>query len=226
MTRSPTALAPLALLCLALSAPLHAAPPTEPCTPVFSLSDCAGYLEAELLRNHPLLFSRKEGTLKLSLMDGSVRQFNDVPLNDAEDNTEQHVSYALLQYFPAIGYVLIDASYWEGGTYYLVDIKTGATTDVGGLVALSPDKRRFAVANVDIEAEYTPNLLAVYQITPDGLVNEFIETPDKWGASDIEWEDNEVVRFSRNYWGTSAIEKKTQRLRLVASEPEPAWKME
>jgi hypothetical protein len=217
----------IALLCLTLSTPLLARAEAEPCTPVFRMSECAGYLEAALMRAHPKLFARQDGTLKLHLADGQVRAFVDVPANEMEDNSEQQVSYALLQFFPEIGYALIDATYWEGGTYFLVDIKTGATTDVGGEVALSPDGRRFAVANVDIEAEFTDNMLAVYRVTGDGLVSEFLESPEKWGASDVLWEGNDVVRFSRNYWGgADTIQKKTQRLRRVAEKPKAVWEIE
>lgn len=224
MTRSLPSLpyAGAALLCLALSAPLTARA-AEPCTPVFSISDCAGHLEAELIRVHPNLFSRKDGTLRLQLANGHAHQFKDVPHNPENEYDEQQVSYSLIQFFPEVGYVLVDAAYWEGGTYFLVDMKTGATTDVGGEVVLSPDKRRFAVTNVDIEARFTDNMLAVYRVTADGLVNEFLESPDEWGASDVAWEGNNVVRFARNYWGDSDIQKKTQRLRLTATKPAPVW---
>lgn len=217
----------IALLCLTLSTPLLARAEAEPCTPVFRMSECAGYLEAALMRAHPKRFTRQDGTLRLHLADGQVREFVDVPVNDAEDNLEQQVSYALIQYFPEVGYALVDASYWEGGTSYLVDVRTGDATDVGGEVALSPDKSRFAVTNVDIEAEFTDNILAVYRVTADGLVNEFLESPEKWGASDVVWQGNDVVRFSRNYWGGSdTIEKKTQRLRRVAEKPKAVWEIE
>jgi hypothetical protein len=91
---------------------------------------------------------------------------------------------------------------------------------------LSPDERRFAVWNVDIEAEYTANVLAVYRVTADGLVNEFLANPDNWGPNDVVWEGNDVIRFSRNYWGASDIEKKTQRLRLVTQRPKAVWQIE
>jgi hypothetical protein len=70
-------------------------------------------------------------------------------------------------------------------------------------------------------------MLAVYRVTADGIVNEFLESPEKWGASDVVWEGNDVVRFSRNYWGGSdTIEKKTQRLRLVTQQPKAGWEIE
>ena len=188
---------------------------------------CPEYLEAALIRQYPKLFVRQGGVLNVYLLNGRVQHFKDTPLNEKEDNIEKFVSYSLQEVFPEIGYALINVSVWEGGTYYLLNLKTGVQTDVGGEAVISPDKRRLAVWNVDIEAEYTANVLAVYRVTASDLVEEFRVSPDDWGADDVVWQGNGVIRFTRNYWGESDIEKREQILRLVdTGKSQPAWRLD
>ncbi len=46
-----------------------------------------------------------------------------------------------------------------------------------------------------MEAGYTPNVLAVFKLQPDGLVEEYRVTPEDWGAGDINWVNNGEISF-------------------------------
>ncbi|MFH1076790.1 MAG: hypothetical protein V1753_08150, partial [Pseudomonadota bacterium] len=111
-----------------------------------------------------------------------------------EENTAGK-DYSFVAYYTEIGYGLIEVQHWEGSTNYLVDMKTGKETDIIGYPTLSPDKKRIAVENADLESGYTDNVLSVYEIRPDGLVAEFIEKPKEWAPVNLRWINNQEITF-------------------------------
>jgi len=172
--------------------------------------DCSRFLESRLLQQHQNLFTRKNGSITIKLINGSTVTFKDVGI-DSEDVR----LYAVVKFFPAISYALVSAAYWEGSQYYLIDIRSGAQTEIEGDAAVSPNGQRIAVWNRDLDADYAPNALVVYRISTSGLFVEFKATPEDWGPDSLRWVGNDSIAFSKTYRGEIGVESKHHKLRIV-----------
>ncbi len=155
--------------------------------------ECSRYLENELAREHPQLFSRQGSKLVISLTSGGMKTYVDVA--DEKNHGVGGKWFNLVRYFPQIGYGLIAVQFYEGGTYYLLDLGTGRDEDIIAEPVISPDRKRIAVANVDLESRYTPNVLSVFRLQRSGLITEFIAKPDDWGPGNLRWIGNEEISF-------------------------------
>ena len=198
----------IAFCILALVAPIAGYARTDCPKRIKNYHECSRYLESLVVQSHPNRFLRKSSSLQVKLLDGKVEHFDD------KSNSDDVTAYAAVRYFSDINYALIAVAFWEGGTYYLLNMTTGTKTEIGGDAVLSPDKRRIAVWMNDIEAEYSPNVLAIYRISSGGLVAEFMENPKDWGPGNVSWSDNRAVRFTKNYWGANGVQTKRQTLRF------------
>ncbi|MGV3742613.1 MAG: hypothetical protein ACO1NO_09925 [Burkholderiaceae bacterium] len=162
-------------------------------TTIHNSYQCSQYLERELAKEYPTLFSRQAQQLTISLLNGRKKTYTDIP--DAPNYGANGKWFTLVQYYPEIGYALLGVQYYEGDTYYLVNLKTGEETNIVSYPVLSPDRKRIAVANVDIVSGYTPDFLAVYELQPSGLKTEFYAKPDDWGADSVRWVSNDEISF-------------------------------
>ncbi|HKJ92033.1 MAG TPA: hypothetical protein VJ957_02640, partial [Longimicrobiales bacterium] len=100
-------------------------------------------------------------------------------------------------YFPGIGYYVVAHYMYEGSQYVLVSRRTGHRQAVFGIPVPSPDSQRLAVANADLVAEYTPNVLQVWRVGAQGLTREYEVQPEDWGAEDPRWLSPDTIAFTR-----------------------------
>jgi len=154
---------------------------------------CSQFLETELAQEFPKLFTRAGLQLVISLANGRKKAYVDFP--DEKNHGAEGKRYNFVQYYPEIGYGLIAVQYYEGGTYYLVNMTNGNDKDIISTPKISPDRKRIAVANVDLESRFTPNVLSVFELRSDGLVTEFLEKPADWGPGNLRWENNQEISF-------------------------------
>lgn len=188
----------------------------EPICPTHTQNyhECALYRESAILQAHPRLFVRKDGSLTVRLLNGKALHFQDVPADSEGQNADDVVGYAVVKYFSDIKYALISLAYWEGNSYCLLNVANGAKTPVGGDAILSPDKRRIAVWNMDIEAGYSPNILGVYRISNKEPIQEFLVKPNDWGAEAVAWKNSKTLEFSKTYWSNDGFQTQTHSLRF------------
>ncbi len=166
---------------------------------------CAKYAEKALSKQYPTLFKRINDKLIISLSNGNKKVY--INTNQEEGSG---AGYSFVQYYPDIGYGLVDRQEWEGGWQLLVNLKNGKELSLTNRPTLSPDKKRLAVTNVDLESHYTKNKLAVYRLEPSGVVTEYVQTPTDWGADSERWISNTEISFVK-YTGSSmdnGLEKK------------------
>ena len=155
---------------------------------------CAVYLEEKLAKKFPDLFLREGGRLVITLNNGKKKTFIDIP--DEERDGEQGMWFNIVDYYPDIHYALVAVHFFEGQTHYLVNRGSGSETEIISSPVVSPDKKRIAVANEDLHAEYTPNYLAVFRLHSDKLKKEFEVIPEDWGARDLRWVNNQELSFT------------------------------
>lgn len=99
---------------------------------------------------------------------------------------------------PGLGADLVERSFYEGGAYLLI-FPGGAPIGVAGPPLLSPDGTRFVTWQMDLVAEYDPNILQIWRRTPGGARLELAVTSEDWGPSDVEWLDGASLRFRQNF---------------------------
>jgi hypothetical protein len=180
---------------------------------VDSTFDCAKYLEQEIRKKYPTRVRRNGGILEIKPSAAPAKVFKNI-----DSDSDDFRSYQLTKYFPEIDYGLLETTYYEGGTYELIDMKTGKLSNIGGDALPSPDQQRIAVAHADIEAGYAPNVLSVYLVTPNGLIKEFDMRPTEWGAEDIKWDSSTSISFNRRYWKKDDIAKAKHKLQFQGSD--------
>lgn len=186
---------------------------------------CLKYAEDFLAKKHPGLFCRKGENLVLKLSNCEFELFK----NRTDDSdVENFVSYFFDQYFPDIHYGLLYDSFYEGGTYELVSLDTGTRTNVGGDVVLSPDKRRLAAFFSDLEAGFSPNVLSVYLVTPNGLIEEFKGQPEEWGPDDLKWTDGKTIEFNKVTFSGTGFKKEKHNLQFLGEDisKQGNWKID
>jgi hypothetical protein len=81
--------------------------------------------------------------------------------------------------------------------FLLVNNKNGNQCDVPGKPVLSPDSKRFAIASIDLEAKYNPNILVIYRLDKDSCRVEYSIEPADWGASKVRWINNNSVEYKK-----------------------------
>lgn len=156
--------------------------------------ECYLHRERQLSREYGRHFYRKGRTVYVRLANGRITSFRDVPEDDIQ-SVDTVKLYALVKYFPAVGYWLVAVQFYEGSTYLLLNAKDGTATTVEGEALLSPDKRRFVVFSFDIEAGYSPNVLSIYRLAGARLIQEFVDKPTDWGATEVAWKNSTTVTF-------------------------------
>jgi hypothetical protein len=129
----------------------------------------------------------------LPLADGGVATFVD----DDRPASNQANYHTYRTYYAGIGYYLVAHYMYEGGQYVLMNRRTGRRQAVFGVPVPSPDSQRLAVANADLQAQYTPNVLQIWRVEPDRLHLEWQVQPDDWGAEDPRWITPDTLAFTR-----------------------------
>jgi hypothetical protein len=165
----------------------------ELCDTIDNALQCGRAIEAHQLPGAPTGVHRTGDSLVLPLLDGGVATFVD----DARPSSGEANYHTYRTYYAAIGYYLLAHYMYEGGQYVLVNRRNGQRQAVFGVPVLSPDNQRLAVANADLDAQYTPNVLQVWRVEPDGLRLEWQVRPDDWGAENAYWLGPDTVAFTR-----------------------------
>ena len=187
--------------------------PDECPSTIHNLYECSRYLEAKTASLYPKLLSRKGGVLSVNLESGRTKSFVDVDVSADGENWSEVKMYALKRYFPAAHFALIDVTYYESGSFILLNMVSGDEYPMNGDVSLSPDNKRVAVWNYDLGPVSGPNSLSVYVIERLKLVQEFLLMDESWGVEKLKWRDSGTIDITaQEYAGNDWVsEHKTLR---------------
>jgi hypothetical protein len=179
--------------------------------------ECYLYKESQLAKRYGNLFYRKgkAQNLHVRLGNSQIKVLKDVP--EIEGVERVAYSHVLVGYYPDVNYWLVAIQYIEGSSYFLLNGKNGREFKVDGETFLSPDKTRFVVANFDIEAGWSPNILSIWRVEEDRLIQEFSVEPEEWGATTVIWEGDSTVRFSKTSWSKDGDQYVTEAKRLIGA---------
>jgi hypothetical protein len=164
--------------------------------------ECAEYLENSII--HTLNFAKRvEDTLYISTRGGKK-----LTLQSKKIPEESSCLYYLVDFLRDIDMVVVYCQYWEGDTFFAIHLIEGKPIDIHGYPNVSPDKKQFVTATIDLEAGYTPNTISIYGITGQGYSPMWSIKPEGWGARDLEWKNDRTIRFNKTTLDSSFKYKK------------------
>ena len=147
---------------------------------------CAMGFERRLMEDYPDLIERKYGFLRVKLHSGDYFKIYDKneAFNALEVSTDEK-------------YLVLREQYFEGNTWHLLNLKTGKLIETRGYPYFSPNNDKVVCIEQDVFANYSPNVLDLYEIKDDTLVKVFsgISKNDNWGPGKVTWINNEQVSF-------------------------------
>jgi hypothetical protein len=120
------------------------------------------YIENKMLSVHGSLVNRKNEKLIFKLDNGLKKVFADKP--DFPDREQYGIYYFFDKYYPEINSYLVQYYGMEFGGFKLINKTNGLMIDIPNRPIVSPDRKHFILFNVDLESEYTPNVIKIYEL--------------------------------------------------------------
>jgi len=163
---------------------------------------CAQAIERHLLADPVHGAHRLGSELVIPLLNGGT-----LSLRDSAPDMPTGVWYTYRTHLPSIRYHVVEVHYYEGGTYLLVNGRSGKKTFSNGLPVVSPDNRRVAAGNVDLEAEFSPTTVQVWRLEGDSLTLEWehnflasgAASDSTWGPGDVRWQTRTEIVLTKEY---------------------------
>jgi hypothetical protein len=139
----------------------------------------------------PGLARRDGNALIVSLFPSGSTAFTD------SDDPVNGRSYSLWDYLDGINSVVIYVTAGDTASFALLQRTTGRLVDLPAEPRLSPDRQRFAVA--DVCAQHCGNEIAVWRVTRDGFRKELRWTPGAaWSDAGATWRDADTLQIEFN----------------------------
>lgn len=177
------------LICLPLIADAAPLTPTEiaaACAGAEDASHCGRLVETLQLARLPGLARRDGKTLTVSLFPSGSTSFAD------SDDPVHGRSYSLWDYFDNINSVVLYVTAGDDARFALLQRATGRLVELPAEPRLSPDRQRFAVADVCPRA--CSNEIAVWRVTRDGFRKELRWNPAaRWSDAGVRWRDADTL---------------------------------
>ena len=147
--------------------------------------------EATAIGSAPPRVHRSRGLLLIVGRNGDTLSLrDDIAPGDA------YVRYVYERFDPRLDAHLVRAGFYEGSSVLFVADSTAAKKDLDESPIVSPDGRRFAVASLDLEAGYEPNLLEIWNPGTTMATPEFThDFGQAAGPDSVAWVSNDTLRF-------------------------------
>jgi hypothetical protein len=139
---------------------------------------------------------RVENRLSIRLDNGEVADFV-----DEQSTPEAAELYSYVGRFDSIGYDVIAIQFYEGGSYWLLNSKTGLRTPANGVPVVSPKGDRMVATSVDLSAGFIPTRVEIWKIQGNNLVSEYAYefTEEDWGPGDPVWVGDDRIVLPKIY---------------------------
>lgn len=158
--------------------------------------------EADAIRKSGAGVRRAGPRLILPVASGRPEVFDSVWPNASGHNESAYEDYRFDGLSPDREFLIVRATYYEGGKVFWISRKTGVRTDMGGEARPSPDGTWVAVANASQAHEF--NGLVVWERVGSALVERFRHEP----PADrpvfyrfMRWKDNRNIELERTNFG-------------------------
>ncbi|MCG6154130.1 SH3 domain-containing protein [Leptospira bandrabouensis] len=156
------------------------------------------YLESKINPNpFTKCFKNKKG-ITIFLNNGkSILLKNGLPKND--EDPQEFIQFNNCKYYKDLDSVLIEYSMHEGGGNEIYNLKNGKFIQIWGHPIFSKNKKYFACFSADIEVEFYPNGIQIYQLnlTPIKEFEYEFESSDmnkNFQPTDLEWTSEDSIK--------------------------------
>jgi hypothetical protein len=151
---------------------------------------CESAAEKTLLKRFPSRFKRSGPTLVVRFANNTEETFVNGEIERGREETSR--DYVLIGYQPRSGFAVLRRWFYEDSTVDLVSMKTGKHMDIVDAPVFSPDETHVAVAK---EEGFGPNTLAVYRVTADDAIQEFLDEASGRSVQNLKWLGNDTLSF-------------------------------
>jgi hypothetical protein len=128
----------------------------------------------------------------VKLKNGAIKRLVDNPVDDG-----RYILYTFQSKLADLSFLVFKIQYYEGSQVLLLDEIKGNEYFINDEPKLSPKNKFIATASLDLEAQYNPNALNIWQISPDTLKLVYSIKPKNWGPSDLVWLSDSLLSFSK-----------------------------
>lgn len=168
----------------------------EICKDIHNYYECEQAIEKIQIENYGDWVNREGETLHLKLDNGKTTD-----LKDRHTNDDNSIAFSFIKYIEEINAYLVSVQYYEGGSYLLIGKTSGDQTGIiGGNIAVSPDRQRVVIWNMDLEAGYTPNGFQVILVVFNRFSVEYEQIQDQWGPANARWISDTELELQKAEW--------------------------
>jgi hypothetical protein len=164
--------------------------------------ECAQYLEKDTLKKYSEMASRDANSLTIKIASGVTTTFLDVNAESVQTN-----KYSLVDVLKDIGYALVHVQYWEGQTYYLVNLQTGQIEDIEGLPVISPSYKFLVSTNFAGLSGKSDPIIKIYKLSKPHLILDWSLKPH-WDPSDPKWISDTELSLAKNVFSEKLLKDK------------------
>jgi len=122
------------------------------------------------------------------------------PIELRDDSSDVSEGFRIHRYDGKIertAFHAVHLSLWESAALMLVHDSTGRVVVLAARPLPSPSGARLAVGQLDLEAQMMPNVLQIYRVDGDRLVEEYEIEPTDWGPAELAWAHEDTLALAR-----------------------------
>lgn len=159
---------------------------------LFDIEACSQFLQQQFLPTAKAFVHLDAGKINVSMLDGRIATI------DTLDNTRVVCASNEDKRFLFLRQIESTGGMEAYDAWLLFDRLTGELTFVSGQPIFSTLGNYIVVHSIDIDAEFTPTLLDVYEVRNSGLsrvFNGINSEPVSWGPENVVWQDEQTILF-------------------------------
>jgi len=129
-----------------------------------------------------------------------IRPTGGPPIELRDDSSDVSEGYRIHRYDGRIertAFHAVHLSLWESAAAMLVHDSSGRVAVLAARPLPSPNGTRLAVGQLDLEAQMMPNVLQLYRVDGDRLVEEYAVEPTDWGPAELAWVHEDTLALAR-----------------------------
>ena len=154
---------------------------------------CSEKVRAKQLKNDARYVLENEKEITLTLLTGKKVIFEN---ETASLESDEFLQRDYLQYLPQVGFFVFRNHIYEGGSYSLINNKSGKEIIIQGFPKLSPDAKHLIATNQDLEAAFEFNGIQIFGF-PNGRFEKLLEIEmDEMEPHAPIWIDNMTIEIT------------------------------
>lgn len=143
--------------------------------------------------------SRDSSKLTFHLRNGA----DSILVNDTTEDWGNFVNYNYIKSYKNIDYWLIEAIFYEGRLYLLLDKENGNKIWIWGAPIFSPNNKYFITNSCDLQAAYDPNGFQLFEIKNNKVIKSWEKEINDWGPDEIKWKDERTILIKKLKYDTN-----------------------